>query len=545
MKKFIVVILMMSGCLIWTGCSHFDDLNKNPYTTNDASAASFIQTITFTTQSKILSTSYSLTSQLMQHAIAKSTSETTTLVYNYDINISHTKTFWDLYLQKGNAESMLAEARKDNDMGLEGVALILRTYVMQIITDVYGDVPYFQAGLMPVEHENTEVNLKYDSQKEIYLDMLLSLEKANALLAKASNFTAVLDNTYGGDVKSWRKLGNTLYLRLLMRMSNKALEEDGGMIDLGEEYGFFDVRSKIAEIYDGYANKNGNYPIFQSVDDRALVHYNTTNVSYYTPFNNTTGPLFKQIVACKTLVDAMVIKGEDGKVIKDEDGKSMIDPRYCYYFTTTYAGLPVQMDPLDVDEFLAKNSVAFYASGSTYGNLKTGSAYSFMNYSEPLFIFAEACCQEWIPGGTARTKELYLKACEASMMEWNPLDSRPSSLTTREKYLNYLDKDFIASGNPLETIMLQKWISTFWYGVEAWSDYRRTGYPVLRTNGPAALNNSILCTRMMYPYTEPYQNGTCYWEAVNGWLGGSDDMQTEVWFASTQESINIRRKGRQ
>ena len=143
------------------------------------------------------------------------------------------------------------------------------------------------------------------------------------------------------------------------------------------------------------------------------------------------------------------------------------------------------------------------------------------------------------------TRELYLKACEASMTEWNPQDHSPSTVLSREDYLAYLDADFIASGNVLETVMTQKWIASFWYGVEAWSDYRRTGYPILKTNGPAALNNKILCTRMMYPYTEPYQNGKCYQEAVNGWLGGTDNMQTDMWFADTQESKSIRRKGRQ
>ena len=174
MKRYITIILLVIVFFGGQGCSHFDDLNTNPYATDNVSPASFIQTITFTTQSKILSTSYNLTSQLMQHAIAKSASEITTLVYNYECNISHTTTFWDLYIQKGNAESMLAEAREDGDAALEGVALILRTYVMQIITDVYGDVPYFQAGMMPAESENIETNIKYDSQKEIYMDMLLS-----------------------------------------------------------------------------------------------------------------------------------------------------------------------------------------------------------------------------------------------------------------------------------------------------------------------------------------------------------------------------------
>lgn len=539
MNRYFTAILITLGCLLWQGCSHFDDLNRDRYAIYEASPASFVQTITFTTQSKILSTSYSLTSQLVQHAISASTSETTILVYNYDCNSTHADTFWELYYQKGNAESMLAEAQKMNDPALEAVALVLRTYVMQIITDVYGDVPYFQAGMMPVQPDNIETNIKYDSQKDIYKDMLLSLEKANTLFQdeNAKNFDAVQDNTYGGKIASWRKLGNTLYLRLLMRMSLKVIEEDAGVIDLGEEYGSFDVRSKITEIYDGFVNDNGSYPIFQSVDDRALVHYNTMNAAYYTPFYNTTNTLFKQYAACETIVNAMVTT--------DDKGKKVRDPRYYYYFSD-YEGLPVHLYAADVQKFLDEHAhVGRYAHGSTYGNLKQASSYAFMNYSEPLFIFAEAACREWIPVGQDVTKDLYKRACEASMIEWNPEDKLNNNVASRADYVTFLSRDYPSDKElALEAIMTQKWIASFWYGVEAWSDYRRTGYPILKTNGPAALNNKILCTRMRYPYTEPYQNGKCYNEAVNGWLGGSDDMQTDVWFASTQESRDRRSEGR-
>ena len=460
------------------------------------------------------------------------------LIYNYDCSSSHASTFWDLYTQKGNAESMLKEARKAGSPGLEAVALVLRTYVMQIITDVYGDVPYFEAGLMPVQAENVETNLKYDSQKEIYKDMLLSLEKANTLFqdSNAKDFEFALDNTYGGKIASWRKLGNTLYLRLLMRMSLKVIEEDGGIIDLGEEYGEFDVRSKIAEIYSGFINDNGNYPIFRSVADRALVHYNTLNSAYYTPFYTQTNTLFKQIAACETLVKAMTPQNNEGTTV--------IDPRFYYYFTAA-VGLPVHWYPADIDDFINKNSIGYYAHGSNdYGDLKQGTSYAFMNYSEPLFIFAEAVCREWVAGGPDTAKQLYLDACEASMLEWNPNDHQPKQCLARPDYIALLEQKY-EYDKALETIMTQKWIASFWYGVESWSDYRRTGYPILKTNGPAALNNGILCTRMRYPYTEPYQNGKCYWESVNGWLGGDDNMQTDVWFADTQESKSIRRKGRQ
>ena len=540
-------------------CSNFNDLNTDRYAITEVSPAALIQTITFATQSKILSTSYNLTSQLMQHAITKSVTdiETSTYVYNYECTIAQSRTFWDLYVQKGHAEAMIAEARKDGNAGLEGVGLILRTYVMQILTDVYGDVPYFEAGLMPVQPDNIQVNLKYDSQKEIYRDMFMTLEKANTLLKGASNFTQEMDKIYLGKVASWRKLGNTLYLRLLMRASLKLIEEDGGMVDLGEEYGSFDVRAKIAEIYsenmdssgETIKNTSGKYPIFSSVEDRAFIQYNVMSQAYYTPFHTSTS--FTQMVACKTLVDKMAPRNESDLIIT-------VDPRYCYYFSQKYKGLPVQQRLTYVSEYLKANSVASYAYDGTYGNLKDGTSYAFMNYSEPLFIFAEASSREWIPGGTALTRKLCLRACEVSIEEWNPEDRCPKvskSQTASGKdivpcksdYMAYLETLYSPSLDKemqLEFIMTQKWIASFWYGVEAWSDYRRTGFPILRTDGPAALNRRILCTRMTYPSTEPYHNGNCYYEAVNGWLKGSDDMLTDVWFADTNESKQNRRYGR-
>ena len=51
MKRYITIILIALTCLGVQGCSHFDDMNKNPYASNEVSPASFIQTITFATQS--------------------------------------------------------------------------------------------------------------------------------------------------------------------------------------------------------------------------------------------------------------------------------------------------------------------------------------------------------------------------------------------------------------------------------------------------------------------------------------------------------------
>ena len=101
------------------------------------------------------------------------------------------------------------------------------------------------------------------------------------------------------------------------------------------------------------------------------------------------------------------------------------------------------------------------------------------------------------------------------------------------------------SDNAVEAILTHKWLSQFFIGIESWCDYRRTGYPLLKTNGPAASNNQILPTRMRYPSDEQYRNPVSYPATLERWLGGKDNLQTDVWWASTAESYATRLKGRQ
>ena len=82
----------------------------------------------------------------------------------------------------------------------------------------------------------------------------------------------------------------------------------------------------------------------------------------------------------------------------------------------------------------------------------------------------------------------------------------------------------------LERIMTQKWISNFLVGIESWCDYRHTGYPEMPVK-PLAANDGILPTRLRYPADEEFRNRDHYFEAVNGWLGGTNNMTTNVWWA--------------
>jgi len=100
----------------------------------------------------------------------------------------------------------------------------------------------------------------------------------------------------------------------------------------------------------------------------------------------------------------------------------------------------------------------------------------------------------------------------------------------------------------LEAIITQKWIANFPLGFEAWSDFRRTGFPRLM---PAAanlsltdvngwVNNTDLMTdpsikrmvrRLPYPVSEYNENGVNVRDAVDRFLGGRDELGTDIWWA--------------
>ena len=141
MRKYIYIIALSIAGLVHVGCSKFDEMNRDPYAIYDAPAESFVQSILYSTEYNLISRSYNLITNLMQQAVSTNEGNTSQTIYNYDLPESVSASLWSLYKQKGNAESMLAAALKDDNPAMEGVALILRTWIMQVITDSYGNVP--------------------------------------------------------------------------------------------------------------------------------------------------------------------------------------------------------------------------------------------------------------------------------------------------------------------------------------------------------------------------------------------------------------------
>ena len=559
------ITLVLVAALSFVGCKGFDEMNKNPYVLYDTNAESFVQPILYNAEYRIIDNNYDVLAAIMQYTVSTNYENSAQLAYNYVISETYTQSLWTLYNQFGNAQYMLDKARKEENPAMVGVALVLRSFIAHVLTDTYGNVPYSKAGMIALQGDKFDYTTPYDKQKDIYIDLLRSLEEANACFAKAeemvevgsltdNNFNPLCDFMYDGNVDKWRRFGNSLYLRLLMRVSLKVMEESDGIVSLGDEFGDISVIAKMNELYDCYLSGGGNYPLMRGLEDSARVGFSANDSALYTPFYSTTGGNWNTQAACSTLVNMMI-----KKYSSIDELNSTWDPRYFRYFTKS-VGAPTQIMRSDMKKFFeeqissAGNSrIGRYPrgayTGEHIGDLKNGSSYAIMNYDEILFLFAEAGARNWIPMGQKAYKDLYLEANLQNILQWQvgwetEKDYYTASSQEVINWIDYLDNEFDYNKS-LEIIMRQKYVAMFWVGVESWADYRRTGYPILKTNGPAAENKGILPTRLRYPATEAFQNAKWHSEALNDWLGGENNMQTDVWWASTAESQAMRRLGRQ
>jgi hypothetical protein len=151
-----------------------------------------------------------------------------------------------------------------------------------------------------------------------------------------------------------------------------------------------------------------------------------------------------------------------------------------------------------------------------------------MNYSELQFILAEAREKGMITTGTA--DGYYTNGITANFDYWKALVPSQYNVNVNMP-VGYLTQAQVAyTGTQVEKlakIALQKWVSLYFNGLEAWFDWRRTGMPAI-VPGPANLNANKVPLRYIYPLNEQSLNGVNRLKAVTA-QGGTDDLNTKMW----------------
>ena len=170
-------------------------------------------------------------------------------------------------------------------------------------------------------------------------------------------------------------------------------------------------------MYACYISNTGSYPMMRSIEDDAKVGFSQYNATLNTPFYSTTSGIWNGVAACQTLARRMLDTTEsvdaDGVTYyaykSVEKGGHVPDPRWdCYY--RKVLGAPTQLLHNDIAKFMkthissAGNSLvgrmpngdATSAISGLVFDVKNRSYYNLFNYSEQLFLFAEAGARGYI-----------------------------------------------------------------------------------------------------------------------------------------------------
>ncbi|MBO9681321.1 MAG: SusD/RagB family nutrient-binding outer membrane lipoprotein [Flavisolibacter sp.] len=422
-------------------------------------------------------------------------------------------------------EHILVQLKSDTARtNLFNMARIWRAYCYMYLVDHYGDVPYTESGKAALEGVFYP---KYDKDEVIYEDLYKEIKEATGALnpTKDNNtrydiFTPGITST-AGEVAFWKKLGYSLLFRLGMRYSK---------LDANK------AKAIVQEAYNG--------GLIQSNNDNVYIRYNN-NGAPITGYSNGAGGIRTSsyfYYAAKPFVDKL---------------KSFGDPRLKYYVANYYPDMRTAPSVTNPDTTTANQfgfpvgeSDATIVTSPFYrpnNSGKEGQNYSQVNYNtianalapvmlitnaQTKFLLAEAAFRGWLPAGAQTAQQYYEAGVRASMDELNfyPNVLKPAAIPTTLQDA-YLAQSGVA-WNPakaLELINTQYWIANFNNGYEAWSNFRRTGYPVLTPNSWNTSLNGGFIRRFAYPLRERDLNYAHYAEAVAS-LGGPDNLTTRIFW---------------
>lgn len=397
------------------------------------------------------------------------------------------------------------------------LAQILKISAWHKATDMFGPIPYKEAG-------KGLITVPYDSQEEVYKSMFKELSDAIEVLTKyADNGNSKLlpnaDAVYAGDVHKWVVYANSLMLRLAMRVyyADAALSKKYALQAVNHSYG-----------------------VMKTKDDEAKMERGAS-----LEFKNNLDVLINQYNECRMGSSMLAYLG------------GYQDPRLPKYFNTStvsqavtvgtygkYSGVPTGHDVSSNDAFRDSSRPAITSTTPTY----------WMRASEVYFLLAEAALHGFAVGGTAES--LYEKGIEMSFEENGIASSEVadymSSGLKPSAYSFHLTNPGVNVDVPvvteattawsgtdeekLEKIMIQKWIALYPNGQEAWTEYRRTGYPKLHSvvtnysNGE--IDSEVGIRRMRFPTNKSTSaEDIANLESARKLLrGGLDKAGTRLWW---------------
>ncbi|HTH58023.1 MAG TPA: SusD/RagB family nutrient-binding outer membrane lipoprotein [Cyclobacteriaceae bacterium] len=476
MKRKIIYTLMAFTLMIFSACKSYLDINTNPNQLTVTNPDFVLSGALVTTVQNTVNYVNPFASQWGGYLAASggySPSGDYVRYYNNPASYGN-NVFNTAYSNMANYNYVEKNSTNQN---YAAVCEIMKAYVFAQMVDIFGDVPYSQAltGF-------TYLYPLYDNQQTIYKKLANKLDSAVLLIQNTTSpaVSSTADVMFKGDMTKWAKLANTLHLRLLIRQSEVA---DAAYIS-----------SEISKI-------TSNGMGFLAAGQDAMVQPG------YQVANGLQNPNWNAYGASITGIDNDYFRISAFGV---QMLQSLSDPRIDYIC------LKVGGDNFGKPGVVAVGGpyagVDFGSPASTLTNSNNTSsigpginasgtqAQMFLSASQSLFLQAEAMLRGWISGDPAAT---YNTAISESFRVLGVPASKPASA-----YFNgvaaWPNSDLQSN---LNSLIKQKWIANYVVDcLEAWSDFRRTGYPAVpKSKDPSITASTPYPVRLLYPQSE-YNN---------------------------------------
>lgn len=461
-------ILLFALCILTlASCKKFIDINENPNDPTDVSPRVLMPVTTVGIGWSNGNELGRLASVLVQYNAGLANSALTYDSYNIGGLLDNQ---WDFEIYNGTVNNLriLIEKSEGTSPAYSGAAKIQLAYLISIATDLWGDVPYSEAGfglkfLQP----------RYDKQEDIYkgnsslgIVSLFDLVRSGLEdLSKPSVLTPGSDDKiYGGDMDAWKKAGGTLLLKFANTISNvdKPLATS--------------VINEVLSSSTGYIT---------DADDDFSVKFTTANGNQ--------NPLYQQDWGNPTFRHNQMLSARLLTLSKSLNDTVRLSKMYTKPLKTRFVAY-------DNGSNVASPTLANRSEYNNYvvGTIPTGGGEApirLLTNFQSNFILAEAAVTLGINSGDAN--KYYQAGIKGSMSK--------TGMTTDEINKYFADNPTFVNlsgsdADKVKQIITQKYLAWVGNGIEAYNDYRRTGYPVLALSLSAAGDNPAVIPKR-YAYT--------------------------------------------
>lgn len=457
----------------FTGCKKYLDVNQNPNNPDNADPVLLLPT-TQAALSQVVGNSFQIFGNIWaQYWTQSPLSSQYKSIDQYNPTTTAFDNSWlNLYRVALVNADLITKSTEPQLENTKGIAYLMKAYAFQLATDAFGDVPVAQA-----LQGSAFPNPKYDAQQAVYDSIFVYINKAMPLL---NTTTAVSpgnqDMIFQGDMTKWVAFANTLKLRAYLRLS----------------------KANAAKAQAGIQALYATSPAFLTVD--ASIQYTSTGGNENPLYNEMASPTLgkvQNIVASSTVVNAFIANN---------------DPRLAKFFTLFID----KVAPTDSLESIPQGSYVANATkkvsppsplvgGKADDPTSATAPVKLISAAESYFLQAEAVARGWATGNVTT---LYTAGITASFTATGAGDpttyiaTAPAGLQALTTAVTVNDK--------VKAIITQKYFAMCGFqGFEAWTEWRRTGYPTFFvTSAASILPAGQMPLRMRYPNSELVSNSS-------------------------------------